>query len=89
MQNHFSQKTVNFSNTIRSMKSSKMDSVLHSLGIQKACSQCLTKAGFASYFTQIFVDVRKVDLSIKLLERFLVFFRYIFSYVIDVQLYQV
>ena len=37
------------------------------------------KAGFVNYFSKVFVDFRKVDLSPKLLEKVLVFFRYIFS----------
>ena len=47
------------------------------------------KAGFANYSSKLFVDFRKVDLSLKLLEQFLVFFRYIFSSVVDPQLCQV
>ena len=45
------------------------------------------KAGFANYFSMLSVDFRKVDLSQKLLEKFFVFFRYIFSLVVDLQLY--
>ena len=37
------------------------------------------KAGFVNYFSKLFVDFRKVDLPPKLLEKILVFFRYIFS----------
>ena len=37
------------------------------------------KAGFVNYFPNFFVDLRKVDLSPKLLEKFLVFFPYILS----------
>ena len=37
------------------------------------------KAGFVNYFSKLFVDFRKVDLSPKLLEKFSVFFRYILS----------
>ena len=37
------------------------------------------KARFANYFSKLFVDFRTVDLSPKLLEKYLIFFRYIFS----------
>ena len=37
------------------------------------------KAGFVNYFSKFFVDFRKVDLSPKLLENFLVVFHYIVS----------
>ena len=33
------------------------------------------KAGFVNYFSKLSVDFRKLDLSPKLLEKFLVFFR--------------
>ena len=38
------------------------------------------KAVFVNFFSKLFVDFRKLDLSPKLLEKFSVFFRYIFSY---------
>ena len=37
------------------------------------------KAGFANYFSKLIVDFRKLDLSPKLVKRFVVFFRYIIS----------
>ena len=37
------------------------------------------KAHFANYLSKLFADFRKVDLSPKLLEKFLVFFCYIFK----------
>ena len=37
------------------------------------------KAGFVNYFSKLFVDFRKLDLSPKLLETVLVFLRYIVS----------
>ena len=37
------------------------------------------EAGFVNYFSKLLVDFRKVDLSPELLDKFLVFFRYILS----------
>ena len=47
------------------------------------------KVGFANYFSRLFLDLRKLDLSPKLLETFLVFLRYISSQIVDLQIYQV
>ena len=47
------------------------------------------KAGFVNYCSKLFADFRKVDLSPKLLEKFLVFFRYIVSQIVDLQPCQV
>ena len=47
------------------------------------------KAGFAKYFSKHFFDFRKIDLYPKLPEKSLVLFDCIFSWVVDLQLYQI
>ena len=59
-------------------KSDKQDYIaLYSLGNRKVYVSI--EAGFANYFSKLFVDFRKVDLFPKLLEKFSVFFRFIFG----------
>ena len=61
-------------------KIGKKDIVLHGLAIERyANHNGSIKAGFVNYFSKLFADFRKLDLSPKLLEKFLVFFRYILS----------
>ena len=45
------------------------------------------KAGFVNYFSKLFVDFRKLDLSPEPLEKFSVFFRYIVSWIVDLHFY--
>ena len=77
MQNHSPQKIVDLSNTVRSIEKPLFYTAL---AIDKHANRNVSfKAGFANYFSKLLVDSRKVDLSRKLREKFLVFFRYIFS----------
>ena len=53
----------------------KKDIALPSLSNRKIANRNVSvKAGFVNYFSKLFVDLRKVDLSPKVLEKFLDFF---------------
>ena len=71
-------------------KSGKMKFFYTVLAIEGSINRNVSdNAGFANCSLKLFVDFRKEDLSPKLLENVLVFFRYIFSLVVDLQLCQV
>ena len=81
LQNHSLKKTVKFlqcHSVYR--KAVKRMFFLHSRGNPKVKNRnTLEKGGFADYSSKLFVDFRTVDLSPKLVEKLLEFFRYIFS----------
>ena len=61
-------------------KIGRKDAVLHSLGNQRYANRNVSvKAGFVNNFSTLIVDFTNLDLSLKLLKKFLVFFRYVVS----------
>ena len=77
MQNHSPHKTFNFCKTIQLIKKQQKDLVLHLIESQRCISRNVSvKAGFINYFSEFIVDLRKVDVSPKLLERLLVSSRF-------------